>query len=51
MTDIGDMWFDFALLGVKQCKKNEIQKYKEIATYLMSIADKEQQLWQQLRNL
>lgn len=51
MTAIGDMWRDFALLCVKQCKKNEIQKYKEIATYLMSIADKEQQLWQQLRNL
>ena len=51
MTEIGDMWRQFAGLCVKQCKKPSMEGYKMIADYLREIADKEQLIWQTLRNL
>ena len=51
MTEIGDMWCQFAGLCVKQCKKPSMEGYKMIADYLREIADKEQLIWQTLRNL
>ena len=51
MTKIGDMWRQFAGLCVKQCKKPTIEGYHTVAEYLRDIANKEQQIWQTLRNL
>ncbi|MBN6066076.1 BtrH N-terminal domain-containing protein [Aggregatibacter actinomycetemcomitans] len=51
MTDIGDMWRQFAGLCVKQCKKPTMEGYKMVADYLREIADKEQDLWQVLYKL
>ena len=51
MTKIGDMWRQFAGLCVKQCKKPTMEGHKMIADYLREIADKEQLIWQTLRNL
>ena len=51
MTGIGDMWRQFAGLCVKQCKKPTTEGYKTVADYLREIADKEQYIWQTLRNL
>ena len=51
MTEIGDMWRQFAGLCVKQCKKPTIEGYHTVAEYLRDIANKEQQIWQTLRNL
>jgi len=51
MTEIGDMWRQFAGLCVKQCKKPSMEGYKTVADYLREIADKEQLIWQTLRNL
>ena len=45
------MWRQFAGLCVKQCKKPTTEGYKMIADYLREIADKEQYIWQTLRNL
>ena len=51
MTEIGDMWRQFAGLCVKQCKKPTNEGYHSVAQYLRDIANKEQQIWQTLRNL
>ena len=51
MTEIGDMWRQFAGLCVKQCKKPTTEGYKTVAEHLREIADKEQLIWQTLRNL
>ena len=51
MTEIGDMWRQFAGLCVKQCKKPTIEGYHTVAESLRDIANKEQQIWQTLRNL
>jgi len=51
MTEIGDMWRQFAGLCVKQCKKPTTEGHKTVADYLLEIADKEQYIWQTLRNL
>ena len=51
MTEIGDMWRQFASLCVKQCKKPTIEGYHTVSEYLRDIANKEQQIWQTLRNL
>ena len=51
MTEIGDMWRQFAGLCVKQCKKPTNKGYHTVAEYLSDIANKEQQIWQTLRNL
>ena len=51
MTEIGDMWRQFASLCVKQCKKPTIEGCHTVAEYLRDIANKEQQIWQTLRNL
>ena len=51
MTEIGDMWRQFAGLCVKQCKKPTNKGYHTVAEYLRDIANKEQQIWQTLRNL
>ena len=51
MTEIGDMWRQFAGLCVKQCKKPTSEGYHTVAEYLRDIANKEQQIWQTLRNL
>ena len=48
MTEIGDMWRQFAGLCVKQCKKPSMEGYKTVADYLREIADKEQILWKNL---
>ncbi|WP_109078597.1 BtrH N-terminal domain-containing protein [Aggregatibacter kilianii] len=48
MTEIGDMWRQFANLCVKQCKKPTEKGYKVVADYLREIADKEKQLWRAL---
>ncbi|OOF36771.1 BtrH N-terminal domain-containing protein [Rodentibacter heidelbergensis] len=48
MTEIGDMWREFATLCVKQCKKPTMEKYKTIANSLREIAQKEEILWQGL---
>ena len=51
MTEIGDMWRQFAGLCVKQCKKPIMEGYNTVAEHLREIADKEQYIWQTLRNL
>ena len=48
MTEIGDMWRQFAGLCVKQCKKPTTEVYKTVTEYLREIADKEQILWKNL---
>ena len=48
MTEIGDMWRQFAGLCVKQFKKPSMEGYKMIADYLREVADKEQILWKNL---
>lgn len=48
MTEIGDMWRQFAGLYVKQCKKPTTEGYKTVTEYLREIADKEQILWKNL---
>lgn len=48
MTEIGDMWRQFANLCVKQCKKPTAEGYKMVADYLREIAEKEKCLWQGL---
>lgn len=48
MTEIGDMWRQFAGLCVKQCKKPTTKGYKTVTEYLREIADKEQILWKNL---
>ena len=51
MTEIGDMWRQFAGLCVKQCKKPSAEGYNMVADYLREIADREQALWLELRTL
>ncbi|VTM24371.1 Uncharacterised protein [Stutzerimonas stutzeri] len=51
MTEIGDMWRQFAGLCVKQCKKPSTEGYNMVADYLREIADREQALWLELRTL
>ena len=51
MTEIGDLWRQFASLCVKQCKKPTEQGYKDVADFLRNIAVQEQQLWQKLRHI
>ena len=51
MTEIGDMWRQFAGLCVKQCKKPSPEGYKMVADYLREIADRKQALWLELRTL
>ena len=48
MTEIGDMWRQFAGLCVKQCKKPSMEGYKMIADYLREIESQEQILWKNL---
>ena len=48
MTEIGDMWRQFAGLCVKQCKKPTTEGFKTVTEYLREIADKEQILWKNL---
>ena len=48
MTEIGDMWRQFAGLCVKQCKKPSMEGYKTVAEYLREIASQEQILWKNL---
>lgn len=48
MTEIGDMWRQFAGLCVKQCKKPSMEGYKTVAEYLWEIASQEQILWKNL---
>lgn len=48
MTEIGDMWRQFAGLCVKQCKKPTTEGYKTVTEYLREIANKEQILWKNL---
>ncbi len=48
ITEIGDMWRQFAGLCVKQCKKPTTEGYKTVTEYLREIADKEQILWKNL---
>ncbi len=48
MTEIGDMWRQFAGLCVKQCKKPTTEGYKTVTEYLREIADKEQISWKNL---
>lgn len=48
MTEIGDMWRQFAGVCVKQCKKPTTEGYKTVTEYLREIADKEQILWKNL---
>lgn len=48
MTEIGDMWRQFANLCVKQCKKPTAEGYKIVADYLREISNKEQGLWKNL---
>ena len=51
MTEIGDMWRQFASLCVKQCKKPSAEGYNMVAGYLREIADREQALWLELHTL
>ena len=48
MTEIGDMWRQFAGLCVKQCKKPSAQGFLETADFLRMIADREETLWKSL---
>ena len=48
MTEIGDMWRQFAGLCVKQCKKPSAQGFLETADFLRMIADREEALWKSL---
>lgn len=50
MTEIGDQWRQFASLCVKQCRKPTLEGYKETATFLRGIAEKEEELWKNLKN-
>ena len=45
MTEIGDLWREFATLCVKQCRKPSEAGYKEVAEFLRGIADQEEKLW------
>ncbi|HBO37537.1 MAG TPA: peptidase [Pasteurellaceae bacterium] len=49
MTEIGDQWRQFASLCVKQCRKPTLEGYKETATFLRGIAEKEEELWGRLK--
>ena len=48
MTEIGDMWRQFAGLCVKQCKKPSVEGFRETAGFLRMIADREEALWKSL---
>jgi len=48
MTEIGDMWRQFAGLCVKQCKKPSVEGFRETADFLRMIADREEALWKSL---
>ena len=48
LTQIGDLWREFAGLCVKQCRKPSVDGYKETAEFLREIAEKEQDLWKYL---
>ncbi|WP_312267001.1 BtrH N-terminal domain-containing protein [Neisseria sp.] len=49
MTAIGDEWRTFASLCVKQCKQPSENGCREIASFLRTIADKEEALWKSLK--
>lgn len=46
LTQIGDLWREFASLCVKQCRKSSVDGYKETAEFLRGIAEREQGLWE-----
>jgi len=49
MTEIGDMWRQFAGLCVKQCKKNSHSGYEMLSNFLKEIASREEILWKNLK--
>ena len=49
MTEIGDMWRQFAGLCVKQCKKNSNPGYEMLSNFLKEIASREDALWKNLK--
>ena len=49
MTEIGDMWRQFAGLCVKQCKKNSYPEYEMLSNFLKEIASREDALWKNLK--
>ncbi|MCX2961317.1 BtrH N-terminal domain-containing protein [Rodentibacter caecimuris] len=49
MTEIGDLWREFATLCVKQCRKPSMEGYKEVAAFLRGIAEREETLWRILK--
>lgn len=49
MTEIGDMWRQFAGLCVKQCKKNSYPEYELLSNFLKEIASREETLWKNLK--
>lgn len=53
MTDIGDRWRDFAVIGSRICKKraSENEGYSELADILRDCADREEVLFQDLEAL
>lgn len=50
MTEIGDLWREFAILCVKQCRKPSAEGDKEVAEFLRGIADQEEKLWLSLNS-
>ena len=51
MTAIGDAWRQFAAMCVKQCKKPASDGCAKIAAFLRGIADKEEALWRDLKQM
>ena len=51
MTAIGDAWRQFAAMCVKQCKKPAPDGCAKIAAFLRGIADKEEALWRDLKQM
>ena len=49
MTEIGDMWRQFAGLCVKLCKKNTYSGYEMLSNFLTEIANREDTLWKNLK--
>ncbi|AFU20058.1 BtrH N-terminal domain-containing protein [Actinobacillus suis] len=49
MTEIGDLWREFAILCVKQCRKPSVEGYKETAAFLRRISEREEKLWRMLK--
>ena len=51
MTAIGDHWRQFASQAVRQCRKPRIEGYAELADFLRTIAQQEDALWQDIRQI